>query len=49
MLGVLWAAISASLAVFLIFVEPFWALAVLAIDIAIIYALLNYGDEFETG
>jgi hypothetical protein len=47
MLGLLWAFISASLAVFMIFVAPLWAIAVLAIDIAVIYALLTYGEEFE--
>jgi hypothetical protein len=48
-LGVLWAAISASLAVFMIFVAPIWALVVLAIDVTIIWALLAAGDEFDMG
>jgi hypothetical protein len=48
-LGVLWAAISASLAVFMIFVAPIWALVVLAIDITIIWALLSASDEFDMG
>jgi hypothetical protein len=47
-LGVLWAAISASLAVFMIFVAPIWALVVLAIDITVIWALLEASDEFDT-
>jgi hypothetical protein len=47
-LGVLWAAISASLAVFMIFVAPIWALVVLAIDVTIIWALLQASDEFDT-
>jgi hypothetical protein len=47
-LGVLWAAISASLAVFMIFVAPIWALVVLAIDVTIIWALLAASDEFDT-
>jgi hypothetical protein len=46
-LGVLWAAISASLAVFMIFVAPIWALVVLAIDVTIIWALLSASDEFD--
>lgn len=46
-LGVIWAAISASLAVFIIFVAPWWALAVLAIDVAVIWALLAYPGEFD--
>jgi hypothetical protein len=48
-LGVLWAAISASLAVFMIFVAPIWALVVLAIDLTIIWALLSASDEFDMG
>jgi hypothetical protein len=47
-LGVLWAAISASLAVFMIFVAPIWALVVLSLDIAVIWALLAYPEEFDT-
>jgi hypothetical protein len=47
-LGVLWAAVSASLAVFMIFVAPIWALVVLAIDVTIIWALLAANDEFDT-
>jgi hypothetical protein len=48
-LGVLWAAISGSLAVFMIFVAPIWALVVLAIDVTIIWALLSANDEFDMG
>ena len=47
-LGVLWAAISAALAVFMIFVAPIWALVVLAIDMTVIWALLAATDEFDT-
>jgi hypothetical protein len=47
-LGVLWAAVSASLAVFMIFVAPIWALVVLAIDMTVIWALLAGTDEFDT-
>jgi hypothetical protein len=48
LLGVLWAAISAALAVFMIFVAPIWALVVLAIDMTVIWALLAATDEFDT-
>lgn len=48
-LGVLFATISASLAVFAIFVAPLWALGVLAIDVAVIWALIAYSEEFGTG
>jgi hypothetical protein len=46
-MGVLWAAISASLAVFVIFFYPFWALVVIAIDLIIIFGLLDNIDAFE--
>ncbi len=42
------AANSASLAVFMIFVAPIWALVVLAIDLTVIWALLAGTDEFDT-
>jgi hypothetical protein len=45
-LGVLFAAISASLAVFMIFVAPIWALVVLALDVAVIWALLANPEEW---
>ena len=48
LLGVLWAAIVGSLAVFMIFVAPIWALVVLAIDLTVIWALLAGTDEFDT-
>ena len=47
MLGLLWAFIGASLSVFLIFVEPFWALGVLGINILVIWALTSATEEFE--
>jgi hypothetical protein len=47
MLGVLIAAISASLAVFMIFVAPIWALIVIALDVAVIWALLANPDEWD--
>jgi hypothetical protein len=47
-LGVFFAAISASLAVFMIFVAPIGALVVLALDVAIIWALLANPEEWDT-
>ncbi|MGH9230109.1 MAG: DUF7144 family membrane protein [Acidimicrobiales bacterium] len=47
-LGVFFAAISASLAVFMIFVAPIWALVVLALDVAVIWALLANPEEWGT-
>jgi hypothetical protein len=48
MLGLLWAFIGASMSVFLIFVPgaTFWALAVLAIDIGVIWALTSANEDF---
>jgi hypothetical protein len=46
LLGLLWAFIAASLSVFLIFVAPWWALVVLALNVAVIWALTST-DEFE--
>jgi hypothetical protein len=45
-LGVGIACISASLTVVVMFVFPLWAIAVLAIDLLVIYALLTHSDEF---
>lgn len=45
--GVVWAAISASLAVFMIFVWPLWALGIVALDVLVIWALFTYSSEFE--
>ena len=41
MLGLIWAFISASLSVLMIFVAPEWALVVLALSILVIYALVG--------
>ena len=49
MLGLLWAFISASLSVFVIFVAPIWALVVLGLDILVIWALVGNTEEFEQG
>lgn len=48
MLGLLWAFITASFSVFMVFVAPIWALIVLALSVAVIYGLLGAPDEFET-
>jgi hypothetical protein len=47
-LGLAWAFLSATLTVFVIFTAPLWALAILAIDILVIYALCSNADEFGT-
>lgn len=46
MLGLIWAFISASLSVLMIFVAPEWAIVVLALSIAVIYALVGNTEEF---
>lgn len=46
MLGLIWAFISASLSVLMIFVAPEWAIVVLAMSIAVIYALVGNTEEF---
>jgi hypothetical protein len=45
-LGVTWAAITAALTVFVIFVYPIWALIILGVDILIIWGLIENADEF---
>ena len=45
-LGVIWAGITASLAVFTIFVAPLWSLAVLGLSVTVIWALMTNPDEF---
>ena len=47
-LGVTIASISAVFTMFVIFVFPLWAIAVLAIDVLILYALLTESDELMT-
>jgi hypothetical protein len=44
-LGIVWATISATLAVFVIFVAPIWALAVVGVNMMIVWALAS-DDEF---
>jgi hypothetical protein len=45
-LGVGWAFLSAMMTVFVMFVFPLWAIAVLTINFLIIYGLLTHSDEF---
>ena len=45
-LGIGMACLSAFMTVFVMFVFPLWALAVLAIDLLVLYALLTRSDEF---
>jgi hypothetical protein len=45
-LGVGIASLSAFLTVFVMFVFPLWAIAVLAVDFLILYGLLTRSDEF---
>ena len=46
-LGVVMAGLSAMLTIFVIFVVPLWATAVLALDVLVIYGLLARGDDFD--
>lgn len=46
MFGVAWAVVSATLTIFTIFSVPLYALMVLALEVLIIYALLENADEF---
>jgi hypothetical protein len=45
-LGVSMAGLSAFITVFVIFVFPLWAIAVLTLDALVLYGLLAHGDEF---
>jgi hypothetical protein len=45
LIGIGWATISATLAVFVIFVAPIWALAVVGVNMMVIWALAS-DDEF---
>jgi hypothetical protein len=47
MLGLLWAFIVASLSVFTIFVAPAYSVAILAVNVLIIWALVTHSEEFE--
>jgi hypothetical protein len=46
-LGVGIAFLSAMMTVFVIFIFPLWAIAVLSLDFIVAYALLTRSDEFE--
>jgi hypothetical protein len=46
-LGVGIAFLSAMMTVFVIFIFPLWAIAVLTLDLIVVYALLTNSDEFE--
>jgi uncharacterized membrane protein HdeD (DUF308 family) len=46
-LGVIFACLSAFLAVFMIFAFPIWALVIIMIDMLVLYGLLTRSDEFE--
>ncbi len=46
-LGVGIAFISSMMTVFVIFIFPLWAIAVLTLDFIVAYALLTHSDEFE--
>jgi hypothetical protein len=46
-LGVIIAGISALFTVFIIFVFPLWAIAVLVLDALVLYALLTEGQDFD--
>ena len=46
-LGIGIAALSAVMTVFVMFVFPLWALAVLIVDFLVLYGLLTRSDEFE--
>lgn len=46
-LGVIFACLSALLAVFAIFPLPIWALTIITIDLLVLYGLLTRSEEFE--
>jgi hypothetical protein len=46
-LGVSIASLSAMMTVFVIFIFPLWAIAVLTLDFIVVYALLTHSEEFE--
>ena len=46
-LGVSIAGLSALITVFVIFVFPLWAIAVLSLDALVLYGLLSSADEFD--
>jgi hypothetical protein len=44
--GVTWAVLGATLTAFVIFVYPLWAVLVCAIDVVLLFLLLDHADEF---
>lgn len=46
-LGVIFACLSAFLAVFMIFPFPIWALTIITIDLLVLYGLLTRSEEFQ--
>jgi hypothetical protein len=46
-LGIMIAAIGATITVFVIFVFPLWAIAVLTLESLVLFALLAHPEEFE--
>jgi hypothetical protein len=46
-MGILFAIVSATLAVFAIFAWPLWAFSVLVLDILVIYGLTTHAEEFR--
>ena len=46
-LGVSLAGLSALITVFVIFVFPLWSIAVLTLDLMVLYALITQADEFN--
>jgi hypothetical protein len=46
-LGAGFAFLSALMTIFVIFIFPLWGLAVLTLDLLVVYALLTRSDEFE--
>ena len=46
-LGIIFAVLSASLTVFIIWTYPIWGLIVLSVDLLIIFGLTDNVDEFE--
>jgi hypothetical protein len=46
-LGVAIASLSAMMTVFVIFIFPLWAIAVLTLDFIVIYPLVTHSEEFE--
>jgi hypothetical protein len=46
-LGVVMAGLSALITIFVIFVVPLWATAVLALDVLVLYGLITRRDDFD--